>query len=478
MTIRSRLNASLAVAILLALAVSALMKLELRRVTRVVDDNLQANALAKRIIYLNSLTFEYLDAPSTRTESQWLSNYDTLNRQLREMRRDSGGMTRIPAHVVDNYANIKETFDQIALAARRSGSLDAGQPVDRDAFGSAFSSLLLKKNQELYDWVLSASEASNTRLLQTMQRDSALGVAMWMALALAAASALYLLKRRILRSITRLRQGVDTIRQGSLNHRIPLASRDEFGALSGAFNSMTAELQTLHGALESSLREKEALLKEVHHRVKNNLQIIISLLRLQTRKIDNAVARASLEDMQNRVRSMALIHEHLYRSENLAAVDLSDYLKSLCLHLFHALAPAPAVIELRLDLAPVRLAIDRAIPCGLLVNELVSNAIKHAFPGGRAGIVRVELQPLQGGEGLRLRVADNGVGLAAALDLSQLDTLGLQLVASLARQLGGRLDIQNASGAVFDLVFNETITGPPRTGGHDMSESSTQKTLA
>ena len=214
-----------------------------------------------------------------------------------------------------------------------------------------------------------------------------------------------------------------------------------------------AESKRAEDALKNSLHEKESLLKEIHHRVRNNLQIITSLLRLQADKMDNVIAKDAMQDMQNRVRSMALIHEHIYRSENLAAVDMATYLKSLCQQLVRTLHQAPEPIKLNLELTSVSLGIDKAIPCGLLVNELVTNAIKHAFPETRGGQLRVELNPLTSGLGWHLRVADNGVGLPSDFDLQHLTSLGLQLVNDLTRQLGGQLEIGAGPGAVFDMTF-------------------------
>ena len=185
------------------------------------------------------------------------------------------------------------------------------------------------------------------------------------------------------------------------------------------------------------LREKESLLKEVHHRVKNNLQVISSLMRLQSAQVENPIAQAALRDMQNRIGSMALLHETLYQSGSFARVDLATYLRSLCSQLFHSLVVDPESIQLRLDVASVSLDLNQAVPCGLIINELVSNCLKHAFPDGRAGEVRVEVQPVDGGPALRLRVADNGVGLPADFDLQQLHSLGLQLVSDLVGQTPG-----------------------------------------
>jgi PAS domain S-box-containing protein len=219
------------------------------------------------------------------------------------------------------------------------------------------------------------------------------------------------------------------------------------------------ERKRAEDAVQASLCEKESLLKEIHHRVKNNLQIVSSLLRLQSGQIDHPIVKAALKDMQNRVQSMALIHEHLYQSDNLAQIDMAAYLKSLCPKLVRAMASHPGAIQLHLDMIPALLQIDQAIPCGLLVNELVSNALKHAFPEGRTGEVRVELQPVEGAHQLRLRVADNGIGLPADFDIERLSSLGLHLASDLARQLRGKLEIGSGPGATFDVVFESEKEG-------------------
>jgi two-component sensor histidine kinase len=235
------------------------------------------------------------------------------------------------------------------------------------------------------------------------------------------------------------------------------AAREAKGeaAFRAVLTDVTARKQA-EAALQESLQEKEVLLKEIHHRVKNNLQIISSLLRLHFNRLDNPAAKAALQDMQDRVRSIALLHDHLCHSKNLAAVDLAGYLASLCQQLFRALVASPGNIQLQLDLAHVRLGIDQAIPFGLVVNELVSNALKHGFPQGRTGHVRVELQPVEGGPEWRLRVADNGVGLPPDFDLNLLTSLGLQLVSGLTSQIDGRLEIGTGPGTVFEMVFRES----------------------
>jgi two-component sensor histidine kinase len=205
-------------------------------------------------------------------------------------------------------------------------------------------------------------------------------------------------------------------------------------------------------ALRSSVAEKESLLKEVHHRVKNNLQIISSLLSLQGRKTHNPEALGFLQDAQNRVRSMALLHETLYRSGNLDKVSFPQYVKSICAHLARSCGSVAEGIHLRQDIADVALDIDQAIPAGLIISELVANAFKHAFPSRSEGEISVELQAA-GEQHLVLRVSDNGVGFAAETRSQSSETLGLILVKNLSRQLDGQLSIASQQGTVFEIIF-------------------------
>jgi PAS domain S-box-containing protein len=203
-------------------------------------------------------------------------------------------------------------------------------------------------------------------------------------------------------------------------------------------------------AIHRSLREKEALLKEVHHRVKNNLQVITSLLRMEARRSDHVLTKAVLQEMQGRIRSMALLHETLYRAGNFARVELAGYVKQLATQLFRAQNATTGAVQLVLELTAVEVEIDQAIPCGLLVNELATNALKHAFPNGARGEVRIALHREADGR-VRLQVSDTGVGLPAGFDYTHCTSLGLQLVSDLARQLQGRLEV--GPGASFTVTF-------------------------
>lgn len=218
---------------------------------------------------------------------------------------------------------------------------------------------------------------------------------------------------------------------------------------------LITQRKTWEVALKHSLEEKVALLKEVHHRVKNNLQIVASLLNLQARNLADARAVDLLKETRDRVFSMALLHEVLYRSSNLASIDLGAYLRELCEHLARSFEGGSKRVEVLFLLPRLALTLDHSVPCGLIVNELVSNAFKHAFPKGRKGQVRVEVR--LGAEGqVCLEVADDGVGLPAeGLNLAQSPTLGLQLVSDLSRQLGGAFTVRpnQPAGSVFQVRF-------------------------
>ncbi len=201
--------------------------------------------------------------------------------------------------------------------------------------------------------------------------------------------------------------------------------------------------------LRRSLAEKELLLREVHHRVKNNLQVISSLLEMQGDTIEDDQARSVYADSQSRIRSMALIHQQLYGASTLDRIDFGAYLEELAGSLlqFHGSGPGRVAIEARAD--RVQLAIDRALTCGLIVNELVTNALKHAFAPGSEGLVTVDFRAE--GEDCRLQVADNGSGLAG--DRQDGDSLGMSLIAALVDQLGGRMDITGSGGTTFTIMF-------------------------
>jgi len=204
--------------------------------------------------------------------------------------------------------------------------------------------------------------------------------------------------------------------------------------------------------LKASLRGKEVLLKEVHHRVKNDLQVISSLLNLQARHVLDRRALEMFKESQNRVRSIALFHEKLYQSKDLAHVEASEYLKTLLANLLAAYGARSSALALDVGPEEVLLGVDVAVPLGLVVNELISNALKHAFPSGHLGEIRVELRRV-GETQCRLSVIDNGAGFPSDLDFRRAPSLGLNLVCTLVDQLGGAIELIQTGGTTFIVTF-------------------------
>ena len=213
-----------------------------------------------------------------------------------------------------------------------------------------------------------------------------------------------------------------------------------------------AERRHAEEQITASLQEKEMLLREIHHRVKNNLQVISSLLFLQSQQIQEPEALRMFQDSQHRVRSMALVHERLYRTQDLARVDFAQYIRDLAGYLLRAYSVAPDLVRMNIHVRDVSLGIDVAVPCGLIVSELISNALTHAFPDGRAGEILIEMCTGPGGQ-CTLVVGDDGVGLPQDLDLEHTGTLGLRLVGRLANQLGAAVELDGKRGTRFEMTF-------------------------
>jgi len=212
-------------------------------------------------------------------------------------------------------------------------------------------------------------------------------------------------------------------------------------------------------AIRASLNEKKLLLKEIHHRVKNNLQIICSLLNLQARQIEDPRALKSYQECRDRISSMAIIHEKLYASDTLTEIDFQSYISTLTQNLFHSYRIDPSKVDLDIQVEDVHLGIDMAVPCGLIINELVSNALKYAFPAKqkKKGIVSVTLK-LNDANDLLLTVKDNGIGLPSEVDIHNTESLGLHLVVLLAEeQLHGSVQVERNHGTSYHIQIPQNV---------------------
>jgi len=212
------------------------------------------------------------------------------------------------------------------------------------------------------------------------------------------------------------------------------------------------ERKSIQDRIETSLHDKEILLKEIHHRVKNNLQIISSLLYLQSKKIKDQNVIQLFEDGRSRIQSMALIHEKLYQNPSLSCIDFGEYIESLIVDLQRSFGTVPKKADIVTRINNISLDIDTAIPCGLITNELVSNALKYAFPGQKPGTITISLEEISSNK-FQFIIQDDGIGIPNDFDLSESPSLGLELVTNLVNRIDGKLTIDTQSGTSFKIIF-------------------------
>jgi len=343
------------------------------------------------------------------------------------------------------------------------------------AFLSATNAAIAHEDEELS----ARKEAVSATTADGARNIMAVGVVMFL---IAVAIGLSL-SRHISKPITKLRDAADMVGKGNLDTRADITSSDEIGQLAFSFNTMAGRLQESQAGLEqqvadrtqellganqtlkeeiaqreqaedkikASLNEKEVLLKEINHRVKNNLQIISSLLNLQSRDIQDERTLRSFRVSQDRIRAMAMVHDKLYQSDDLARIDFGEYIKSLATDLGNSYGLASRDIDLKIDVENILLGVDTAIPCGVIVNELVANSLKHAFPGGRSGDIAISFREVDGQYTMIFK--DDGVGLPEGLDISSPSSLGLTIVNALTGQLGGTIGLVNNGGTEISITF-------------------------
>ena len=349
------------------------------------------------------------------------------------------------------------------------------------------------------DFSRDAMEEMETEAKAILQKNQAIRTSLkWAAILLPFVGLIISLSlaRRMSKPLVRLSRAAACIQRGDAAQRIESSASDEIGHLTTVFFDMvaaeqgqrqdleavrrqleiqnqrleaevearTADLSTVNTGLNreieerreaekqlaKSVQEKEMLLKEIHHRVKNNLQIIISLLQLQSDHIEDPGLRHLLVESEVRIRSMAIVHETLYQSDNLAAIDLGDYVDSLSPYLMHTYGIDN--VTLKMETEKLMVDLDMAIPCGLILNELITNAIKHAYEPEQGGQLSIGLTRTASGN-IRLKIADNGRGLPPGFDWSRSETLGMQLLQGLAQQLGATVDMDSGNGTCIAIEF-------------------------
>lgn len=237
-----------------------------------------------------------------------------------------------------------------------------------------------------------------------------------------------------------------------LLHISPIIKDEKTMGLRGIAIDIT-ELKDAENRLKSSIREKVILLTEVHHRVKNNMQVISSLLSLQASRIEDPIMKEKILESQKRIHSMALIHEMLYHSENFSSINFHSYIENLSKNLFQLYRINPAYIQLNMNIDnSINIGIDNAVPCGLMINEILTNSLKHAFPEGSSGTIDIIIRKTVGNT-ISLSIADNGAGFRDNTDWHEAKTLGLVIIRSLARQLRGSIEVNCENGTEIMITF-------------------------
>ncbi|MEE8574444.1 MAG: histidine kinase dimerization/phosphoacceptor domain -containing protein [Thermodesulfobacteriota bacterium] len=280
-----------------------------------------------------------------------------------------------------------------------------------------------------------------------------------------------IISRSISAPIKILKEATHRIARGQLDERVKVRSRDELGDLAESFNRMTDELQETtvsrdmlsteveerkltQDVLKNTLAEKEVLMKEIHHRVKNNLQVVSSLLSLESSHAQRGSKdpQEIFKQSQDRISSMSLVHELLYQSGDISNISLPEYFKILTENIFKSYAYSPSKVNLKMNIEEIKLDIDTSITLGLILTELCTNVLKYAFPEGAHGELKIDFMRAENSNYL-LVVSDNGVGLPVGFDTGKSTGMGFILVKSLVKQLGGSLEIESAKGASFKLTF-------------------------
>lgn len=392
------------------------------------------------------------------------------------------------------FASIHNNDGELIALYRRKGRFKRFEPPNVNFYGSEFNddSLILRKRILLENenigtlFIISNIEEINKSIERYFFIVLIIMFFLIFVAYLLSLELQYFISRPIM-SLAKVAKRVSEKKEYSL--RAMRYANDEVGFLIDQFNEMLDQIQAKEESLkeinvnldnlvkdrtkkllnevevrkkaekiaQDSLKEKDMLLKEIHHRVKNNLQIISSILNLQSDGITDKDAINLFSDSQDRINSMALIHERLYRSSEFEYVDFSTYLTDLINYLISSHHAESSKIEVKTDIEKVNLNIETAVPCGLIINELILNSIKHAFPNNNSGYIKIELKKISGENKYKLSISDNGIGINNEMDIANSSTLGLQLVYNLVQQLDGKIDVNNTNGTRFDIYFNELI---------------------
>lgn len=453
-----------------------------QEVSSVLKKSSSIDQIVRNAFELNLVTYEYLWKHSERSRMQWHLRHEALSALIENITFENRAEQLLFDKIKRNHDNMKAIFP---LLVNNFQSQKNHKKTERSAeFQERFVSQLLVKSQNIITSVEQLNIISRREVSATQRNTAWIVLSMVFIIALMIAVNSAFIGRGIAKPIEKLCEVAEMIGKGDLNYKIATAAEDEIGELSRVFDQMTEnlaavtvsrdklneevnerkraehelrkardELMRANEQISVALREKEVLLREVHHRVKNNMQVISSLLDTQCKYAGDENTFKLFRESRDRVRSMSLVHEKLYQSDSLSDIGFRTYLNELTRTLFKSYKISNTRVRLKTDIEDVSLGIDIAIPCGLILNELISNSLKYAFPEERTGEIRVSLCSGENDE-IELTVSDNGVGIPEDRDVNNFSSLGLKLVRGFAEhQLDGELKLNRNSGTEFIIKF-------------------------
>ncbi|PRC91954.1 sensor histidine kinase [Solimicrobium silvestre] len=439
--------------------------------TRHTEATLNLNAAVRKISLIRGFLPELSSPSYQRAARQWQAQFSELTPILMSIPPLDKQTQSLRARILENHAAVGALFGMLSNAKQDLARKEDLQIIQEqlDVRTSSMVSDILAMNDVAAAYINTQKEWMHGLLAVsvTLLAGVILGL-------------LHIFQRRIVAPIIKLEEATERFSKGTFDQAITISGSDEITALAASFDYMRitlrdrlAELDTSNAnirteiterklaaelleqsfvRIQSALQEKDLLLGEIHHRVKNNLQVVQSLLNLQSSQINDATVKSMLMDSQNRIQSMALIHQTLYQSHDFASVDFGEFLNALVPTLVSSYCVDVRNVELKIDAGSVFLPINSAIPCGLLINELITNALKHAFPDNRQGEIAVSLTRHDKNK-ILLVISDTGVGIPSELDVDNVETLGLRLVALLSQQLEGTLTINRRDPTRFSLEW-------------------------
>ena len=479
MKIRHRIYISSVISILLMSLLFIILFLSYRQISHELSHTLTANSLVRNTTFLVMITNSYISEPHPRSEQQWHLQYTKLHDMVRQ-EMDSTHFSGIR----DELEFLQDLFTQLQKEIKQMETIlsHGKNQVDQKKTQMVINMLsgqIQIVSQKITDRVFAISRQQSISIKNIEKRNFFFVMAFTLGILIVFIFNGYLTISRVSIRLQTLMSAVKSYRKGGSPEKpvsMPCLKdhSDEIDELFTAFGDMTGKMNRfitdLHDeirirmeteeSLKKSLSEKNVLLKEIHHRVKNNMQIISSLISLQAHYINEPSYSRLLEESHTRINSMALVHEMLYQSDNVSKINLGIFIRNLVDYIDRYLGGASGKITLSIYGSDIFMDINSAIPCALILNELVTNTYKHAFAGISEipeGAINISMEKTEAGP-VRLVYRDNGKGLPDTAVLKKSKTLGMQLVISLVKQLNASLEAKNDNGACFILEFHPEST--------------------